>query len=135
MTKTTGMSLPVGKTCGDCVHVERCSWLISVNPLNETCDWSPPKFQERARARTRTMHVSLSIRGILATWSNRDLEGLLQDVETGRKLTAAEVRQALAAALANGRETLPIGEPCEGFDFGGGGCPGHDAGETDHEIA
>ncbi len=39
------MALPAGKTCGDCFHFKRtCAWLISCNPANITCDWSPSRF-------------------------------------------------------------------------------------------
>lgn len=73
---------------------------------------------------TRTVHVSLSIRGVLANWGNRDLVNLLKDASTGRYLTAPEAKAALLDELANGREMLPMGEPCEGFDYKSG-CPGH----------
>lgn len=39
------MSLPTGKTCGDCGHFARCKWLIGCNPANEVCDWSPSRFR------------------------------------------------------------------------------------------
>jgi hypothetical protein len=42
-----GMPLPPGKTCKDCVHFSRCEWLISCEPGNETCDWSPSRFRPR----------------------------------------------------------------------------------------
>lgn len=32
----------------------------------------------------------------------------------------------LKRQLQEGVECLPVGEPCEGFDFSGGGCPGHE---------
>jgi hypothetical protein len=38
------MKLPDGKTCNDCIHFQRCSWLISCSPNNTNCDWSPSKF-------------------------------------------------------------------------------------------
>lgn len=74
---------------------------------------------------TRTLHVSLSIRGALATWKPSDFEGLLVNSETGEKLSPEDAKRALLDQLANGRECLPFGDPCEGFDYGGGGCPGH----------
>lgn len=42
------MILPPGKTCADCFHLKRCTWLISVNPKNLVCDWSPSRFREAA---------------------------------------------------------------------------------------
>lgn len=75
---------------------------------------------------SRLIHVSLNIRGVLATWGSRSLEGLLANNETGELLTPHETRKALEALLASGCESLPIDDPpCEGFDYGGGGCPGH----------
>lgn len=40
------MYLPIGKTCAGCAHIKRCTWLISVNPENTTCDWSPSRYLE-----------------------------------------------------------------------------------------
>jgi hypothetical protein len=37
--------LPVGKTCGDCVHIQRCRWLINANDRDERCDWEPSRFR------------------------------------------------------------------------------------------
>ena len=42
------MSLPVGKTCGDCVHCERCVALFGHQPRNEVCDWAPSRFYDKA---------------------------------------------------------------------------------------
>jgi hypothetical protein len=36
-----------------------------------------------------------------------------------------EFRQMCMDELANGHEVLPMGEPCEGFDYKTG-CPGHE---------
>ena len=41
------MSLPQGKTCGDCVHFERCKWLISAEKTWTNCDFYPNKFIEK----------------------------------------------------------------------------------------
>lgn len=40
------MKLPPDKTCADCFHLRRCTWLISVNPSNVECDWAPSRFRE-----------------------------------------------------------------------------------------
>lgn len=39
------MSLPEGKTCGDCVHVRRCTAMFGHIPEDEACDWSPSRFR------------------------------------------------------------------------------------------
>lgn len=44
------MDLPVGKTCGDCVHVRRCTAMFGHIPEDESCDWSPSRFREKASA-------------------------------------------------------------------------------------
>jgi hypothetical protein len=46
--------LPKGSTCGDCVHIQRCRWLIAANDKDERCDWEPSRFRLRtANAPTR----------------------------------------------------------------------------------
>ncbi|MCE7510281.1 hypothetical protein [Alloalcanivorax xenomutans] len=39
------MDLPAGKTCADCVHCQRCCSIFGHIPEDETCDWSPSRFQ------------------------------------------------------------------------------------------
>lgn len=73
----------------------------------------------------RTFRIHLSVRGALRAFSKRQLKGMFR-FEGGRECTADEVRDHLCECLAQGKEVLPFGKPCEGFDFSGGGCPGHD---------
>ncbi|MNJ60112.1 hypothetical protein D3C77_558250 [compost metagenome] len=73
----------------------------------------------------RTFHIHLSVRGALRDFSKRELKDLFH-FEDGRNCTAAEAKEYLAECLAQGREVLPLGTPCDGFDFSGGGCPGHE---------
>jgi len=72
---------------------------------------------------TTTFHVCLSVRGYLAG-PERDLENLFKD-GSGRFMSTRMAKEELMKHLAAGREVLPIGQPCDGFDFSGGGCPGH----------
>ncbi len=44
--------------------------------------------------------------------------------EDGTYLTYEETKQHLYDCLAEGKEKLSFGEPCEGFDYKKG-CPGH----------
>lgn len=37
--------LPHGKTCKDCVHFNRCAWLIQAKPNQQECDWVPSRFK------------------------------------------------------------------------------------------
>jgi hypothetical protein len=45
-TDRDGMSLPAGKTCGDCVHIHRCQAIFGHIPADEVCDWAPSRFRE-----------------------------------------------------------------------------------------
>ncbi|MGH3144999.1 MAG: hypothetical protein ACRDTR_04270, partial [Rubrobacter sp.] len=65
--------------------------------------------------------MSISVRGALR-WPNAKLEGFLRERETGRVLSASEVRQVLKEELEQGHEVIPWGN-CPGFDFKEG-CPG-----------
>jgi hypothetical protein len=47
-SEAEGMSLPVGKTCGDCIHIHRCASLFGQIADDETCDFAPSRFLERA---------------------------------------------------------------------------------------
>lgn len=41
----TCMTLPAGKTCADCIHVERCVAMFGVKPENVICDFYPRRYQ------------------------------------------------------------------------------------------
>jgi hypothetical protein len=75
---------------------------------------------------TRIVHMSLSVRGALKNWDDSDFSGLMINEETGEYLTSSQAKDALLDELLKGHEIIPFGAPCEGFDYGGGGCPGHD---------
>lgn len=68
-----------------------------------------------------TYHLCIDIRGALK-WPKRQLDGLM--VKDGRRLRPSEVTDILFDELAKGRCVLPLGKPCEGFDYTTG-CPGH----------
>lgn len=72
-----------------------------------------------------TIHCCLSVRGYLA--SDEKLRSLVGSLtKNGEPLTRVdEVREALFDQLARGHEVLPLGKPCEGFDYKKG-CPGHE---------
>jgi hypothetical protein len=44
ITDRDGMSLPDGKTCGDCHHFQRCNAIFGHIAVDEVCDWSPSRF-------------------------------------------------------------------------------------------
>lgn len=41
------MNIPHGKTCGDCAHFGKCSWLVSAKPEWTSCDFYPIRFRPR----------------------------------------------------------------------------------------
>jgi len=69
--------------------------------------------------------MSLNVRGALKNMTNRELVGMFTH-DDGRRMTADEEKDALMDELAKGHEVIPFGKPCEGFDYSGGGCPGHE---------
>lgn len=72
----------------------------------------------------RTFHIHLSVRGAIRDFSKRQLKGMFR--VDGHECSADEAKDHLLEALAQGKEVLPFGPLCDGFDFTGGGCPGHD---------
>jgi hypothetical protein len=41
---------PDGKTCADCIHFKRCSWLLSYSGKETQCDWAPSRFRAKEGA-------------------------------------------------------------------------------------
>lgn len=75
---------------------------------------------------SRKLHVCLDLRGALLNWNPREWRNCVTDSETGRTLTPREVKAGFLDELAKGHKVIPFGEACEGFDYAGGGCPGHE---------
>ncbi len=71
-------------------------------------------------------HVHLDVRGALTNMSKRELASMFSSSSTGRGLTAEEARSVLLDHLEAGHKVIPLGKACEGFDYTGGGCPGHE---------
>lgn len=65
MTVDPDMQLPPGKTCFDCRHYTRCTWLISTAPSRTSCDWAPSRFYESNEAdkTARFEHIELKLDG------------------------------------------------------------------------
>jgi hypothetical protein len=75
---------------------------------------------------SKILHCHISVRGFLGA-SDSELGRMLSSVMKpgGERFASVhEFRHALMDDLAKGREALPVGEPCDGFDFKTG-CPGH----------
>jgi hypothetical protein len=81
---------------------------------------------------TTIKHMSMNIAGALRNAGKRKMTGLLSD-DDGRELSDKEVRQHLSECLAKGWKLIPAGE-CEGFDYFGGGCPGHEVKENEESL-
>lgn len=74
---------------------------------------------------SRHIHMCISVRGLLHKHTD-DFRRICESVTNdGKSVTPHEYREYLMDQLAAGREVLPFGEPCEGFDYKTG-CPGHD---------
>jgi hypothetical protein len=43
------MRLPIGVTCGDCVHIYRCKAMFGHVETDTYCDWSPSLFHAQAK--------------------------------------------------------------------------------------
>jgi len=80
----------------------------------------------------KIIHMCVSVRGALRNFKASEWVGCCTDTETGRQLSADEIHDAFCDALAQGHEVVPFGGACEGFDYSGGGCPGH---EVPEEVA
>lgn len=79
-----------------------------------------------------TIHVCVSVRGaIRSLTASRAKMAPGMSHAGGRPMTREEAIESLLDELAKGHEVLPFGDPCEGFDYSGGGCPGH---EKDDEV-
>lgn len=70
------------------------------------------------------IHCCLSVRGALMNWSDSAFEGVFKD-DNGVPLSPRQAKAALLDELAKGHKVIPCGPACEGFDYSGGGCPGH----------
>ena len=77
---------------------------------------------------TMMFHCCQSVRGALLK-SDEDLEKTFKNSITGEcKIlkTAYEIRDFFMDHLSEGHEVIPLGDPCEGFDYKKG-CQGHES--------
>lgn len=74
----------------------------------------------------RRFHMHLNVIGVLE-WNKREFKKIAKSMshDDGRPMSVEDARFALYEELSKGHKALPIGSTCEGFDFSGGGCPGH----------
>jgi hypothetical protein len=67
-------------------------------------------------------HMCMVVKGALRQ-TDRELEGLIDD-DDGHPVSGTVARAWLKIQAYQGREVVPFGEACDGFDFKTG-CPGH----------
>lgn len=75
----------------------------------------------------KRFHMSQSVPGALANWSERDWRSAANWItrDDGTRFASGdEVRRAFIDLLSKGIEKIPFDGPCEGFDVKKG-CPGH----------
>ena len=77
------------------------------------------------------IHTGLNVRGFI-TERDSVLKKLFKD-QQGRSLSARDAREYLMDQLSKGVETLPFGDPCEGWDPKNG-CPGHQVPDEDRDA-
>jgi len=73
---------------------------------------------------TKTIHICQSVRGAIKFWNKRTYDNFLSD-NNGNFLSYEEAIDFLLEELSKGHEVIPLGLPCEGFDYKKG-CPGHE---------
>ena len=74
-------------------------------------------------------HMCMSIEGCLRNHKDRKIT--IFNNNNGSRATDKQARAYLAECQAKGWKVIPLGEPCEGFDYFGHGCPGHLTSVTD----
>jgi hypothetical protein len=67
--------------------------------------------------------MAIDLAWILRNFHERDWQDCLTDAR-GVTMTPLQVREYFEAEWEAGRRIIPFGV-CEGFDYEGGGCPGH----------
>lgn len=86
---------------------------------------------------TTQRHMSVNIEGMLRNFgvpgkkNYSSMAGIFQD-ENGKEMSDANARIFLHNAKLKGWKKIPCGN-CEGFDYFGGGCPGHPITKKEYE--
>ncbi len=71
--------------------------------------------------------MACNIQGLIDHYKGKSLAGVIQD--DGRPLSHQEARIYLHNRQVKGWKVIPVNTDCEGFDYFGGGCPGHEVKE------
>ena len=92
---------------------------VMVHPQTYSCGRCKRNFQERVDAEcccteyTRELHTCVDIVGLMRL---KNLDGFMDNAETGEKLSDAEAREYLQGCLDKGWEVLPTCD-CVDFDY------------------
>lgn len=72
-------------------------------------------------------HMSINLSGMLRNYEHESMKGLLLD-DNGKELSDKQCRQYIAQCQSKGWKVIPMCDEkeCPGFDYFGGGCPGHE---------
>lgn len=73
-------------------------------------------------SKTVTHHMSVNLIGLLRNYKGKKIN-IFSD-EAGKEMTDLQARAYIEECQAKGWTKIPCGE-CDGFDYFGGGCPGH----------
>ena len=71
-----------------------------------------------------THHMCMSLEGCLRNHRGRKIKIFTND--DGTQSSDKQAREYIAECQAKGWKVIPIGKECEGFDYFGNGCPGHE---------
>lgn len=77
-------------------------------------------------------HMSMNIAGFLRHHAKKNSWAGYFNNEDGIEMTDREAREFIQQCLAKGWKKIPLGH-CDGFDYFGGGCPGHTITKEEYE--
>lgn len=80
-------------------------------------------------------HMSINLEGMLRNYKGKKIN--IFDDENGKTISDTEARKYISECLAKGWKLIPMGgeDICKGFDYFGGGCPGHESDEVERSVA
>jgi hypothetical protein len=80
----SGMTLPEGMRCGDCLHFKRCVALFQCPAANTECDWSPSRFIESESSKAERLLTESRLAAIKAEELTLAQQSLVNHVEEQR---------------------------------------------------
>lgn len=85
---------------------------------------------------SRTIHMCVNVRAQIEKplrQLQREWAGAIHDAQGNEPTTGRDIRAFWMDQLAQGREVIPFGSACEGFDYKKG-CPGHENADSEEKI-